>query len=64
MDNYADERDFLLLDKDKYTFFILRLVYEGFLEVVHGRAAGQHHQRKRQYCQYCYKPSDNPDNPE
>ena len=29
MDNFADERDFLLLDKDKYTFFILRLVIGG-----------------------------------
>ena len=29
MDNRADERDYLLLDSDRYTFFVLRQIMGG-----------------------------------
>ena len=29
MDNFADERDFRILENDKYTFFVLRRIISG-----------------------------------
>ena len=29
MDNYVDERDYKLLEGDKYTFFVLRRIIDG-----------------------------------
>ncbi len=34
MDNFADERDFALLEKDKYTFFVLRRILDGGCELL------------------------------
>ena len=34
MDNFADERDFALLAKDKYTFYVLRRILDGGCELL------------------------------